>query len=151
MVDQNHDPNSPLGYDVDIDTDMAVDGHACSGARLVGNALLHRLQAKTLPLIGAPGGVVSYGEDAREWIGECTTQARANAKGPRIVAAFSRDPRVDPASIRVTIAMQPSVTFPDGSAVDLLIAITAQTTTLLPISLVLGVSKVSVELLSQGT
>jgi hypothetical protein len=151
VVDPNHDPSSPLGYDVDVDTDMAVDGHACSGARLVGNALLHRLIADTLPLIGAPGGVAAYGEDVRKWVGECTTPARAQAKVPRIVAALSRDPRVDPSSIRVTIDVNTSLTFANGSAVDFAINITAQTTTGLPISQIVGVSKVSVELLSQGT
>jgi hypothetical protein len=140
------DPADPYGYDVDVDTDMAVDGHACSGARLVGNALLHRLMADTLPMIDAPGGAVAYGEDVRKWIGECTTQERANAKIPRIVAALSRDPRVDPASLRVSIDLAAT-----GALVDFAITITAQTTTGLPIALVVGVSKISVELLSQGT
>jgi hypothetical protein len=150
-LDPNHDPASPLGYDVDVDDDMVVDGRACSGARLVGNALVHRLMADTLPLIEAPDGEVAYGEDVRKWVGECTTPARAIAKVPRVVAVLSRDPRVDAASLRVSITVKPSITFANGSAVDFAISITAQTTTGLPIAQVIGVSKVSVELLSQGT
>lgn len=150
-VDPNRDPASPLGFDVDIDTDMQPDGRACSGARLVSNAILHRLMADSLPLIGAPGGVAAYGEDVRKWVGECTTPARAAAKAPRIVAAIARDPRIDASSIRVSINVNPSITFPDRSAVDFAITISAQTTNALPISLVVGVSKVSVELLAQGT
>lgn len=151
MADPSRDPNSPLGYDVDVGADMAPDGHACSGSRLVGNAILHRLQVDTLPLIGAPGGVIQYGEDVRKYVAEATTQARANAKVPRIVAAIARDPRVDSSSIRVALVVSPSVTFADGSSVDFAITITAQTTTGLPIALVLGVSKITVELLAQGT
>lgn len=151
MLDPNHDPSSPLGYDADVETDMVVDGRSCSGSRLVGNALLHRLQVDTLPLVGAPGGVATYGEDVRKYVGECTTPARANAKVPRIVAALARDPRVDASSVRVAIIVRPSLTFADKSAVDFAIAISAQTTTGLPISLVVGVSRISVELLSQGT
>lgn len=151
MLDPNHDPASPLGHDVDIVDDMQPDGRCCSGGRLVGNALLHRLMVDTLPLIGAPDGVVAYGEDVRKWVQECTTPARAAAKVPRLVAALSRDPRVDAASIRVSILVKPSLTFSDKSAVDFAITISAQTTTGLPISLVVGVSSVTVELLSQGT
>lgn len=150
-LDPNHDPASALGYDVDVDTDMQPDGRACSGARLVGNAFLHRLMVDELPLIGAPGGVAAYGEDVRKWVGEATTPARAAAKVPRVVAALSRDPRVDPSSLRVTIDVRPSITFADKSAVDFAININAQTTTALPIALVVGVSKISVELLAQGS
>lgn len=151
MADPNRDPASPLGWDVDIDIDMAPDGHACSGGRLVGNAFLHRLMADTLPLIGAPGGVADFGEDVRKWVAECTTQARADAKVPRTVAVLSRDPRADPSSIRVTITVRPSLTFADKSAVDFAISITGQTTSALPISLVMGVSKITVEILAGGT
>lgn len=150
-LDPNHDPASPLGYDVDVELDMAPDGHACSGPRLVENALLHRLTADTLPLVGAPGGVVAYGKDVRTWVGECTTPARAAAKVPLLVVILSREPRVDPSSIRVAILVRPSLTFANGSAVDLAITISARTTTGRPIALVVGVSKISVELLSQGT
>lgn len=149
--DPNNDPGSPLGYDVDVNTDMLPDGRACSGARLVGNAIVHRLMEDTLPTIGAPGGVAEYGVNVRNWVQEATTQARAAAKGPQLAAVISRDTRVDPASIRVQLTVAPSVSFANGSAVDLGIVINAQTTTGFPIALVLGVSAVTVEILSQGT
>jgi hypothetical protein len=149
--DPNHDPGSPLGYDVDVDTDMQPDGRACSGARLVGNAILHRLTEDALPLTGAPGSLAPYGVDVRKWIGQVTTASQALAKGPQLAAVISRDQRVDPSSIAVLVTVAPSVTFANGSAVDLAIQVSARTTTQLPISLVFGISAATVELLAAGT
>ena len=140
-------PGDPLGYDCDVQADMFADGRSCSGARLVGNAILHRLMADTLPLIGAPGGFVQYGANVRRWVGEVTTQALADAKGPQLVSVIARDPRVDPASIVVTITPQKK----PGALWDLLIQVQAATTNQLPIALVMGVSSVTVQILSQGT
>lgn len=141
----------PLGYDVDIDLDLQPDARACSGLRLVQNAILHRLMANTLPCIGAPGGVLDYGIDVREWVQEATTPARAAAKGPLVALVIARDPRIDAGSITAVVAIAPpGTTFTDGSSVDLTITIGARTTTALPIALVVGVSSVTVDLLAQG-
>lgn len=148
-TDPNHDPASPLGWDIDVDTDMQPDGRACSGARLVGNAILHRLMEDTLLKTGAPNGVIPYGKDARKLIGSTLTQPRADALGPAFAAVINRDPRIDPAQTRVVATVGPSLRFPSGEAVDLALSITAQTTTGLPIALVVGVSSLTVALLSQ--
>lgn len=146
MADPNNDPGSLYGYDVDVDTDIKPDGRACSGPRLVQNAILHRLMEDTLPLIGAPDDVVPFGEDVRKWVGEVTTQAAATAKGPRLVGVLNRDARLDPAQTRVSVAVQPS-----GALVDLVITISGALTDGTPLSIVVGVTKWSVQLLSQGT
>lgn len=145
MADPSRDPGSLYGWDVDVDTDLQPDGRACSGPRLVQNAMLHRLMEDTLPLTGAPNGVVPYGEDVRKWIGEVTTQAAANAKGPLLVGVLNRDVRLDPAQTKVTIALQPV-----GAIVNIVISISAALTNGTPLSIVVGVTKWSVELLSQG-
>lgn len=146
MADPNADPGSPYGFDVDVDTDMRPDGEACSGPRLVQNAMLHRLMEDTLPLTGAPNGVVPYGEDVRKWIGEVTTAAAAAAKVPLLVGVLNRDERLDPSQTRATISAQAA-----GELVDLVIAISGALTDGTPVSVVVGVTKWTVELFSQGT
>lgn len=151
-VDPNHDPSSPLGWDVDTSNgggDMYPDGRACSGPLLVQSALRDRLMADTLPLTGAPGGVVAFGEDTRKWVGETilSPTAWAQQKQIRLTVVLQRDKRIDPSSLRVTVT--PSVV--SGALVNASVAITAQTTTAQPISVVFGISKASVAILAQGT
>lgn len=148
MADPNRDPGSAYGYDADVALDMAPDGHSCSGARLVTNAWLHRLMEDVLPLTGAPGGSVQFGKDVRAWIGEVTTQAAANAKGPELVAVLNRDSRVDPAQTRVAVSV---VTAPGSPNVNLAIAASGQLTNGTPISEVYLVTKATVARLAQGT
>lgn len=146
------DPGSPVGFDADVGTDLAPDGRSASGVQLVQSAMLHRLQADTLPLIGAPGGYVAFGVNVRRWVGEATMQSALDAKGPLLSMVLGRDPRIDAGSIVVSVTKAPpGTTFASGALVDLLITISARTTTGLPISLVFGVSAATVELLAQGT
>ena len=140
-------PADPLGYDAFVDTDITPTGASCSGAVLVQNAILHRLMAETLPLIGAPGGRVSYGVNVRKWVQEVTNQELADAKAPLIAAVIARDTRVDPGSIQVTV----SPTVLKGALANFNISIQARTTTQLPIAMVVNVTAVTVQMLAQGT
>lgn len=147
MADPNRDPGNPYGYDVDVELDIAPDGRACSGSRLVTNAWLHRLLEDTLPLTGAPGGVVPYGRNVRNWIGEVTTPSAAAAKGPEIVAILNRDTRVDPSQTRVQLSVVPV----DGAHVNLQLAVSGALTNGTPIGAVYSITKATVALLAQGT
>lgn len=140
------DPSSPLGFDAFVDTDITATGASCSGDVLVGNAILHRFMEDTLPMIGAPGGFVDYGRNVRRWVGEVTTQGRADAKAPELAMVVARDPRVDPGSISVGVTVQPA-----GARHNLRIAVNARTTTQLPIAAVYGVTSATVERLAAGT
>ena len=138
------DRNDPLGFDMHYAADLDPSGRSCSGAELVQDGMLHRLMVDTLPLTGAPGGVVAFGVNVMRWPGSVTTQARADAKAPEIAMVMARDPRIDPGSIQVDITLTP-----DGPDYDLEIAIDAMTTTGVPISFVAGVSSMTVDLLGQ--
>lgn len=140
------DPSSPYGFDVLVTDDMDAQGSSGSGVALVAAAIPHRLMADTLPLVGAPGGYVSFGVDVRRWVGEVTTPDLADTKGPELVMVLSRDPRLDPGSIAVQVTIADA-----GALYDLFITINAQTTTALPIALVVGVTSLTVDILSQGT
>lgn len=139
-------PGDPLGYDAAVSTDLGPTGASCSGNALVENAILHRFMEDNLPMIGAPGGFVAYGKNVRLWVGEVTTQSRADAKAPELAMVVARDPRVDPGSISVSVTVRPA-----GALYNLVIAVNARTTTQLPIALVYGVSSATVERLAQGT
>lgn len=139
-------PGDPLGYDAAVALDIGPTGASCSGADLVTNALLHRLLEDNLPMLGAPGDYVAYGVNVRRWVGEVTTQSRADAKGPELGMVVAREPRIDPSSIVVTLTVQPA-----GARYNLLLAISARTTTQLPIALVYGITSATVERLASGT
>lgn len=138
------DRDDPAGFDMKYGTDLDRGGRSCSGAELVEDGILHRLMADTLPCIGAPGGFVAFGVNVKRWIGEVTTQSRADAKGPELVMVIARDSRVDAGSIDVQITVEP-----DGAEYDLTIAIDCRTTTGIAISMVVGVSGLTVERLAQ--
>lgn len=139
-------PASPYGFDVDVGDDLQPDGRSASDAQLVANEIPHRLSADQLPLVGATGDFAPYGVDVRAWVGETTDQELANAKGPLLVMIVNRDPRIDRGRTAVQLQVQQ-----DGDDYALTISIQAYLTNGLPIALVLGVSAVSVDLLSQGT
>jgi hypothetical protein len=141
----------PLGFDVWVRTDADPSGRSASGIELVENAILHRITTALIPLVEAQDGFVEYGEDVRSWVGETTTAAKADAKGPRLALVLQRDPRLDPTTIRATVTIAPAgTTTPSGALVDLIVSIAATTTTGFPIALIVGVNSISVELLSQG-
>lgn len=137
--------NDPYGIDVAIALDMDPSGRSAYGVELVSNAILHRLTTDTLLLVGAPDDRVDFGVDVRQWVGEVTTQANADAKGPLIAIVIQRDPRIDPSSILVAVTV-----LPIGALYRLEISVTCRTTTALPVALVIGVNAISVDLLSQG-
>jgi hypothetical protein len=128
--------------------DLDPLGRSSSDAELVEAAILHRLMVDKLPLVEAPGGEVDWGRNVRRWVGTITTQDRADAKAPELVMVIGRDPRVDNGSIRVDITLLPNSG--DPSAYTFEIAVDAQTVRGVPISMVLGVSGVTVEKLAQG-
>lgn len=130
-----------------VTDDMTASGASASGVDLLAAAIPHRLQADTLPLVGAPGGYTAFGIDVRRWVGEVTSQAAADAKGPQLVVVICRDTRIDPGSVAAEVLFEHD----QGPLYDLLITITAKTTTARPIALVLGVTSLTVDILSQGT
>jgi hypothetical protein len=143
-------PDDPLGYDCFVFDDMDPNGRDATGAELVEAAIVHRCTSRSLPLIGTPGGTVEFGEDVREWINESTTRSTLTAKGPLLAVVIQRDPRIEPTTLRVVVAIAEGVTFADGAHVDLTIDIDGQTVTGQAIDLVIGVSRVTVEILAQG-
>jgi len=140
-------PDDPLGYDVFVREDIEEDGRDATGIELVANGIFHRVTTDKLLLVDAPSGeqLVEFGEDVRKWVGSVATQDSADAKAPRLVEIVKRDLNINPATIRVDIQMQLA-----GAQWAFIIAITCRTTTELPVALTLGVSAVTVELLSQG-
>ncbi len=136
-------PNDPLGFDVFLREDIESDGRSATGIELVNNAILHRLTTGMLLLIGAPDGQVDYGEDVTLWCGQGLTRSQAEARGPTVAAIVQRDPRIDYADASVTLARA-------GGLYELTITITGKTVTGQRISLILGVSSVTVDLLSEG-
>ena len=139
-------PDDPLGYDVYVREDIEADGRAATGLELVQNAILHRLTTEKLFLADAPSGdLVEFGEDIRKWVGAVETQDSAQAKVPRLIEVLKRDPRLNPSSVQVDIQMQLT-----GEKWRFIVSVNAQTTTELPIALVIGVDAITVELLSQG-
>lgn len=140
------DRSDPLGYDMKYGEGLDPSGRSCSGAELVEDEILHRLMEDTLPMIGAPGGVVDFGRDVSRWVGEVTTQDRANAKAPELVMVINRSPRLDKGMTRVVITLTPQ----PEARYDFEIDISAQTTTGIPIAMVVGVSSQTVEKLAQG-
>ena len=149
MTAQLASRSEPFGYDTWLRQDIDPSGRAASGVELVTNAIYHRITCERLLLIGSPDddgdGFVEYGEDVRKWPGEVTSQDLANAKAPRLALVIQRDPRIDRASVNVTIEVQPR-----GAKYDLRITIECRTTTQLPIRLVVNVNAVTVDILAQG-
>lgn len=140
-------PDDPLGYDVAVTDDIPEDGRSAGGDELLAWALAHRFQAATLPLVDAPGGEQEFGVVASTWIGEATTPELARRKSALATIVAQRDPRVEPTTVRAVVDLAgPEL---EGKYA-LTISITARATTGRPISLILGVSAVTVDLLSQG-
>lgn len=135
--------NDPLGYDVWIREDMAEDGRSATGLELVSNAIAHRLTTEALPSIGAPGGWADYGVDVRRWCGLTTTAQQAAARGPQASEVIQRDERIETADVIVSLS-GPSTGY------TLKLDVTATTVQGQTISLVLGVSSVTVDILAEG-
>lgn len=147
------DRSSPYGFDMYVGpvgggvVDMTSDGRSCSGAELVRNALVARSMTNEISMIGAPGDVVPFGKDVREWVGQATAEGDDEARAQELAIVYARDPRVDAGSISVVIAATLA-----GSQYEFTIAVDARLTNGLPISMVIGVSSLTVELLaSQGS
>lgn len=144
-------PADPLGYDMRYaGGDLDPTGAAATGLELVEEGILDRLQCGRLPMIGAPGDEVEFGEDTRLWVAECTTEASAAAKGPRVAIILQRDTdriaRVD-AKVRIAIG---DTTLSDGSKVSLEIDLTVYLTNGATLERIVGISQVTVEFLAQG-
>lgn len=145
--------NDPLGFDVFLDTDIDANGRSATGAELVANAMPHRLQADTIPCIGAPNGVKEFGVNVRNWIGEPLTfredgtSPELDAKVALVDAALQRDPRIASNVIAITKA-PPGTALADGSKAEIIITITSLLVTGATVSRVVGVSAVSVGFLA---
>jgi len=139
-------PDDPYGWDVYLREDIDPTGRSASGVELVRNAIYHRLTTDKLLLVDSPDdGYVDFGVNVQAWVNGPLTQDEASAKAPRLALAIQEDARIDPASIQVSIDVQGA-----GAEYQLIISVSCRTTTDLPVSLVLGVSGVTVALLSQG-
>ena len=141
--------SSPYGFDTYVGpvagvVDMLPDGRSCSGATLVRNAMIARMMNDTISMVGAPGGVRDFGVDVRAWVGETVTERDREAKAQRLTVVFGRDPRIDTGSIRVKVSSALA-----GSAYSFSISVSARLTDATPISMVVGVSAVTVEILAQ--
>ena len=137
-------PNDRLGFDLWIGEDMDPSGRNATGRELIVNGAIHRLTSDLLPLVGAPDGYAEFGEDVRRWVGLALTQAQASARGVLLVEVLQRDPRVETADVVVTVTRA-------SSLYDLTISITIYPVGgSEPIPLVVGVSAVSVDLLSEA-
>ena len=138
-------PDDPLGFDVLVADDIGADGRTGTGAELAKWAIYHRLTTEKLYLIGAPGNLVDFGVDVRRWVGAAMTPASAAAKGPQVEIVVRRDPRISTVRAAVTLAGPSLAKYAMRIVVDATL-VSGQT-----ISLVLGVSAVTVDLLSLGT
>jgi hypothetical protein len=139
-------PDDPLGYDVFVREDIDEDGRDATGLELTQNAILHRVTQDKLFLTDAPAGEpVEFGEDVRKWAGEALSTDDAQAKAQRLIEVIGREPNLDPSSITADVQVQPT-----GADWPIIIQINALTTTEVPVSLTIGVSQVTVALLSQG-
>lgn len=142
-------PADPLGYDLfvgplpDGSVDMDRSGRACSGAELVRNALVSRCMADVISMVGAPGGIVSYGVDVRGWVGSPVKTGTMGQRQQQLSVVFGRDPRVDAGSITVKITGART-----GSQYAFFIEVNARTTTALPIAFLLGVNAITADILT---
>lgn len=138
--------DDPLGFDVWNREDIDPMGRSATGVELVANGIYHRLTEDQLLLTGTEDdGFTDFGENVAKWVNEPMTQEAADAKAPRLAIVIQRDPRINPASIKVSCDVQPS-----SARWRLIISITCKTTTEQPISMMIGIDQVTVELLSQG-
>lgn len=137
-------PNDPLGFDVYARNDIDRGGRSSSGAELATNAILHRITEGVLPLVDSESGFVDFGDDVRRWIGLGLTQEGLDARAAALGPIIERDERVRSADVTGTLAPGPS------SAWAFQINVAAQLRTGETISLAIGVSDVSVQLLSEG-
>jgi len=137
-------PNDPLGYDMKCGSDIEPGGRSASGVELVGDAILHRVTTKQLPLVESENGYIEYGDDVREWIGLGLTQEGIDAKAATLAPIIERDERVRQAEVSATLTTSP------GSMWAITIAVDAALRTGETISRVFGVSAVTVEVLAQG-
>jgi hypothetical protein len=152
MSDPLFDRASPWGFDRYVGptvngSDMLPNGRGCSDVELVANKILARSLCGTLPLIGAPGGVIDFGEPVQEWVGEALTAASLAQKQTRLTLVYQRIRAIDPATLAVTV----SQTGPAGAQCNFYITVSARLLSGQPIALVMGINAVSVDLLSQGT
>jgi hypothetical protein len=145
---------SPFGWDLFVGPtptgiDVTPEARGCGDVELVANKILYRSLAGTLPVAGAPGGAVDFGENVRLWVGSANTDATASSRAQRLAIVYGRIRALDPGTIRVQVTTQA----PPGAAAqhDFYITVTAMTTTARPVQLVMGVSSVTVDILSQGT
>ena len=123
---------------------MLAGGETCSGVTLVRNAMLARCLSDTLPMVGAPGGEIAFGVDVRQWVGSPVTEATASSRTQELAIVFARDPRLDAGSISVQVAAARA-----GSRYAFTIAVDARTATALPVSLVMGVTAATVEVIAR--
>lgn len=144
------DRGDELGFDLSIGpvagggVDMSRNARSCSGVELVRNGMVARSMSGTIPLIGAPGGRVDFGEDVRAWVGEALTDGAAATKAQRLAIVYARDRRLDPGRITVKVTPQPA-----GAQYAFLIAVQAFTVTGAAVPLLLGINDLSVDVLAQ--
>ena len=147
------DRGDPLGFGLYVGpvpgggVDALPDFRGCSGLELVINKMVARSMAETLPLAGAPGGFIDFGENCPGWVGSPWTPGIAAQRATRLALVYGRIQALDPGSIVVAVTQGTG----RGGQYDSLIRVSARTTTGLPLSVVLGVSAISVDLLSRGT
>lgn len=148
------DKSDPLGFDLYVGPtptgiDITPDARGSSGVELVGTQILRRSMARTLPMTGAPGGFIDFGEPVQEWIGSAFTDATASSRAQRLTIVYGRIRTLDPGSIRVLVTTRalPGVV----AQYDFSIAVSAMTTAARPVQLVMGINSVTVDLLAQGT
>jgi hypothetical protein len=137
--------SDPLGYDMKVGTDLDPSGRSATGIELVHDALLHRLQENRLLMIGAPGGVIDFGVDVRQWVGEALSESELAARAPIVEEVLRRDPRIADITVRVTRG-----TGADASRWPLRISIQATTITGETIDRIVGIDQVTVEFLAVG-
>jgi hypothetical protein len=129
--------------------DMLPDGRGCSGVEFVRNKIVYRSMQKMLVMTSAPGGIIDFGEDVREWVGSAVSPSTAAQRQTRLTLVYGRIGALDPGSIRVAISAPGAGA--GGGMYDFFIAVTAKLTDGRPVRAVMGINAVTVDLLAQGT
>jgi len=103
-----------------------------------------RCLSETISMTNAPGGRIAFGKNVRAWVGSPMTEAIAASRAQDLAVVFARSKRLDRGSITVSITQAKT-----GDRYAFFIRADARTTTQIPISMIVGVSAVSVDLLAQ--
>lgn len=140
----------PLGFDAYVGpvpgggVDLLPDGRGATGVELARNEIVARSMTDTIPMIGAPGGRRDFGRDVRAWVGSPLTEASRASRAQELAVVYARSPRLDTGSIRVIVDATPV-----GSRYNFAITVEARTTTAQPVSMVLGINAISVDIIAK--